>query len=146
MLVQWKSNPGPFPHLNVLSRQFDEIFRDLLGEVSRPTRPSAGRGFRVTETEDGFTLHGILPGVSADDLELEATVDSVTVRAKREPAAPDGFKPLKRERRGFDIERSFSLSSRIDVDSVKATMKDGVLEVTLDKSADAKPRKITVGS
>lgn len=144
MLVRWTSNPVQFPHLNVLSRQFDEMVRDLFGEVSQPTRTKRGQGFSVTESDDGFTLHGLLPGVSAEALELEATADSLTVRAKRELGAPDGFKPLKRERRAFNLERTFSFSSRVDVQSVKASMKDGVLEVTLSKVADARPRKIAV--
>ncbi len=144
MLVRWTSNPVQFPHLNVLSRQFDEMVRDLFGEVSQPTRSHRGQGFSVTETDEGFTLHGLLPGVSTDALELEATAEALTIRAKRELGAPEGFKPLKRERRAFDLERTFTFSSRIDVENVKASMKDGVLEVTLSKVADARPRKIAV--
>lgn len=125
-----------------LSRQLDA----LLFDVARPrrARPTRGPAFDVFDDGEQFRLVADLPGVSVDDLEVEATEDGLTVRGARKVEVPEGFSVHRRERGGLRLARSFTFPTKVDPDEVSATLEQGVLTITLAKRADAKPRSITV--
>ena len=57
---------------------------------------------------------------------------------------PEGFKPHRNERSAATFSRSFTLPDEVDAQKVDATLKDGILYLTLPKSEAAKPRQITI--
>ncbi len=57
---------------------------------------------------------------------------------------PEGYKVHKTERLNGSFSRSFTLPDDVDSARVEATLKDGVLYLTLPKSEAAKPRQITI--
>ena len=133
-----------------LSRQFDELRR----EMDRALYDSERGGFAlgrevwpsVSLSDEGksWVLKAELPGLTEKDVELTANAESVTLRAERKLDTPQGYAVHRRERAGFRLARTFSLPTKIDPEQIEASLKNGVLTVTLGKAPEAQPRQIPV--
>jgi HSP20 family protein len=99
------------------------------------------------ETKDAYQLRADLPGVKADDLEINATSDSISISGEVKGQAEvteDGW--LRQERRVGKFQRAFSLPIAIDPARVEATFENGVLSLVLPKAESTKPRMIKVNA
>ena len=99
----------------------------------------------IFETKEAITILADMPGV--DDRDLDITLDKNILRiyGKVTPAEPkENLDLAYSEFDTGDFERSFALSSEIDRDKIEAVLKNGVLRLTLQKSKQQEPRKITV--
>src|SRR5437762_9431509 len=101
------------------------------------------------ETKDAYHLRADLPGMTAEEIEINVTGDTVSLAG--ETKAPtdvtnDGW--LRQERRTGKFQRAFTLPVQIDSNAVTATFTEGVLELVLPKSETVKPKtvKITAGA
>ena len=97
----------------------------------------------IYETKDGYTLEAEMPGVNKDGLEITLEGHEITITGHRTLEVVSG-EPLFRERHGADYRRVFELDPAIDTARISARMTQGVLFLTLPKSEQVKPRKITV--
>jgi len=86
------------------------------------------------ETDDNLVLHVELPGMSLGEVELFANPRSVIVRGTRRPPET-GLSAERLEIRTGRFERDVQLPCRIDVEGVRASMKDGVLCIEMPKAA-----------
>ena len=100
----------------------------------------------IFETEKGLTLLADMPGVRAEDLNIDLKENVLTLDG-------DVQKPEGQNEAGISVEyrtgkyyRQFNLSEIIDQSKIEAAMTDGVLRLTLPKVEAAKPRRITVRS
>ena len=99
----------------------------------------------VSEGEKEFQIAMDLPGVKAENLEIDLENQTLTVKAGRENLMPEGFTSRRRERPNTGrFERSFTLGSSVDADRIGARLEDGVLLITLPKSDKSLPRRIEV--
>ena len=89
----------------------------------------------VTDEYDGMEITFELPGVSADNVELEIKNRLLTLKAKSS---------LHRHDLPIIYKRAFYLSDAVDADNISARISDGVLTLFLPKSESAKTHKITV--
>lgn len=97
----------------------------------------------IFETKDGYVLEAEMPGVSKEGLEITLEGNEITLIGHRTQETPAGT-ALFRERRPVDYKRVFELDPAIDTSKVSARMEQGVLTLTLPKSEEVKPRKISV--
>jgi len=97
----------------------------------------------IYEANDGYVLEAELPGVSNDGLEITVEGTELTIVGHRTRESVPG-EPLFRERPAADFRRLFDLDPAIDTGKIDAKMHQGVLTLTLPKSAQSKPRKIAV--
>lgn len=99
----------------------------------------------VREDADHVYLDAELPGLTADDIEitLEDGVMHLSGEKKIE-REEQGENYHVAERRAGKFSRTFQLPSMVDEDNIVATLKDGVLTVTLNKREEVKPRRIEV--
>jgi HSP20 family protein len=109
------------------------------------TRP--GLVFRpdvdILERQDAYVIHADMPGANQDTVDINLDKGLLTLDARL--AAPDeDHRPLHTEYRSGSYHREFRISEDIDPAAVSATMKDGVLELLLPKSAESQPRRIAV--
>jgi HSP20 family protein len=140
MFTQLFRVADPRPDLRHFQRQFDVLFSDW----ARPQRRDAGPAFDVFDDGKVYRLVADVPGLRTEDLEVEVTEDGLVVRGSRKVEVPEGFSAHRRERTGVALHRSFTFPTKLDPESVTATLAQGVLTITLGKRADAKPRNITV--
>jgi len=101
----------------------------------------------VYETKDEIVVRAHVPGVSPDELEVNCQQGVLTLRATtKQPEGQEGARWYVRELGGGEVTRQITLPRDIDVDQATANFENGVLTLTLPKSASAKPRRITIGN
>lgn len=99
----------------------------------------------ISEGEKEFQIAMDMPGVKADNLEIDLENQTLTVKASRETSLPEGFEARRNERpRSDSFERSFTLGNAVDADNIGARLEDGVLQITLPKTEKSLPRRIEV--
>ncbi len=125
---------------------FDRTLAMLSASRAVPRAQTAAGYADLHVSEDELTLTVDLPGVRDEDLELTLQHDVLSVSAKRELATPEDQQAHLRERRGFEFNRRFALPVSVDPEKVNATLRDGVLTVTLAKAESARPRTITLAA
>lgn len=138
-LMRW----DPFRGLARMHRDMDRIFDDLLGR--RMARwEGAEEGVRiipvdVSETEQEVIVKAELPGIEKDKIDIEVMPDSLTISAEMETAQEEkGETHHYRERMWGRCERSLALPVEVVSDRTKASFRDGLLEIHLQKREEAK--------
>jgi HSP20 family protein len=97
----------------------------------------------IRETDDSYIFSMELPGLNRQNVEVNIEGDTLVIKGeKSEQSEEKGL--LRREYRATRFERTFTVGNAIERDHVKAKMEDGVLTVTLPKSAEKVGRKIDV--
>lgn len=144
-LVRW------FPRRNGLqSVGFNTEIERLVEDFFTPS--SARREWNelspavdVEETADAYVFRADLPGISSKDVKVTVHNDTLTLRGERKREEQKTEGSLHRVERAYgSFERSFTLGLPVRADQVKASYKDGVLEVHVPKADEAKPRDIEV--
>lgn len=98
---------------------------------------------KISSTKDQITLLLEMPGVDKDNLEitLENTLLQI-VGKKKIPDHKNGW--LHRERKEGKYVKEYYLEEEVDQDSIKASIENGVLILTVNIKEKAKPRKIAI--
>ena len=117
----------------------DSMFRFLDAPAANSAPP-----VNVTQDEEKFFLRAELPGMKPEEISISAEKNLLTISGKRVIVRDEKVTYRRRERIEGSFERTFALPQPFDADKVEASYVDGVLTVTLPKSAEAKPRKIAV--
>jgi HSP20 family protein len=135
----------PFEELSTLRNRMDRL-------VSRMSEGEEGLfkgGWTpttdVVETSDAIILKSELPGMNEKDISIEIENGMLTMQGERnleEKTEEKGYRRIERSYGKFI--RSFALPTNVLMDHVKAMYHDGILEVTIPKKEEAKPRKIEV--
>jgi len=99
------------------------------------------------ESGDTFVLRLEVAGVAAESLEIDLEGEHLTVSGERPaPGESEGHKVLMSEIPWGRFRRKFRLGPVADRDAIKATYRDGVLEITVPKVQQARPRRIPVST
>jgi HSP20 family molecular chaperone IbpA len=98
--------------------------------------------FDIWEGEGELLLHGDLPGVKSEDLDIRFENRELSIRGKVAPRHSSEY--LRSEYSLGDFHRSFTVGEAIDAEQITAEMKDGVLTLRLPKSKQVMPRRIQV--
>ena len=93
---------------------------------------------------DGIAILAELPGVAKDELEIHAHRDTLTLRGTRRPAAENEQAYHRRERRSGAFTRTIQLPFRVDPERIEARLENGVLQLSLQRPEEDKPRRIEV--
>jgi HSP20 family molecular chaperone IbpA len=107
--------------------------------------PEAGRGVNpridIYETDTSFVIVADMPGVRPDGLDVVAQRDVLSLRGRvTRPERP----PDHQEYELIDYFQTLTLTEDLDASGVSASLKDGVLRVTIPKSPTIQPKKIQV--
>jgi len=114
--------------------------------VEQQTQPVVMPSVNLYEREHEVVIVADMPGVSDKNVDLTVEKHVLTISGKAEWTEPANYELRYREFAPVEYRRVFSLTSDLDPEHIKATMKNGVLTVTLPKSEKAKPRKISVSA
>ena len=136
----------PFRNLVDIQGEVNRLFDSVAGRPMAGA-PAAGRSWMpavdMHETKDDLVLRVEVPGVREKDVAVSITGDLLTVRGERrwEDESKDQ-KFLHVERVYGQFERMIQLPMAVQTDKVKASYRDGVLEIKLPKAEELKPREI----
>ena len=153
MLTRWNTGYGDFDAMfsamNQLRTYMDRVFEDAFGNgLSDGTLQPlfAGTWPRANLVDAGSNLVVIaeVPGLSEKDIALTLNQDVLTISGERQVKAPEGYSVHRQERPAVKFSRSFTLPCSVNADKTTASVKNGILTVTLEKAAHAMPRQIAV--
>jgi HSP20 family protein len=138
----------PFRNLVDIQGEVNRLFDAFAGRPMAGTTPGARTwmpAVDMVETKDDLMLRVELPGVREKDASVSITGDLLTIRGERrwDEEAKD-HKVLHVERAYGQFERLIQLPMAVQADKVKASYRDGVLEITLPKAEELKPREIKI--
>ena len=138
---------------NPVVRRWSDPFDSMFEGFLRPMRwveEEAGEGLTprldVVERDNEFVVKAEMPGMKKDDIEvsLENGLLTITAETRSETEEKEGERVIRQERRYGKYLRSLRLGKEIDEKKVRASYKDGILELTLPKAEEVKPKKISV--
>ena len=95
----------------------------------------------IRDEEDNFVLSALVPGLKADDLNIQVLENVIHIEGEFE-ASDDEY--LLRELPNGSFRRSLRMPTEIDSDKVEAKITDGVLTLHLPKAESARPKKIKI--
>ena len=132
--------------VSVMDQLMDSMFYDA------PAVKSNWKTFSVDVIEDGdqYQVSAELPGFSESEVDVTLNDNLMVISAakkveeKEESNVEDSFKYLLRERAEGQYKRSFALPKDADREEIKASLKDGVLNLSIGKKPEAKPLSIKI--
>jgi len=99
----------------------------------------------VSESNDAYTVIASIPGLKPEDLDISVQNNMLTIRGETKSAQErQGERWHVRERRMGQFQRTIALPTNVNANQVGATYENGILTLTLPKSEEAKPRRISV--
>ena len=145
-LTIWKQQ-----EIDKLRKDMDQLFRRFRKEFGIPhTLAEVAESFSMglSETENTLTVKAQLPDIKPADIEISVTDDTLTLKAKTAQntvEAGEGYHRIEKRSRTFS--RTVSLPCRVLTEDVKATFKNGVLQIVLPKCKPKQARgvKIDIG-
>jgi HSP20 family protein len=144
---------------NEMERLFDDFRFDLgrspfrSGQAEpfwrREMSWGAAPAVDIAEKDNAYEITAELPGMEEKDIEVKYAGGAITIKGEKTEEKEEKKKDYHlSERRYGSFQRSFSLPDGVDVDKVAASFKNGVLTVTLPKSAEAQKseKKIAINA
>ena len=126
--------------VRLLNRQMDFMFGGTRGPI-RKEYPL----LNAWAGEHGLMITAEIPGVDADALDISVDGRNLTLSGSRQSEEiPEEARAYRNERVSGEFTRSVELPFDVDVEAIKASFSDGVLEIELPRLPEEKPRKITV--
>jgi HSP20 family protein len=136
--------------LGWLDDDFDQMFEGFFRPMRALEENNGGRDLipavDVSENDDHFTVRAEVPGVKKEDVNVTYENGMLTLSAetRSESEEKEGERVIRQERRYGKYMRSLRLGADIDEGKIKAAYKDGVLEISLPKAEEVKPKRISV--
>jgi HSP20 family protein len=141
---QWDLQREP----GVPQDRVERLLRHAAGSPGGETLPHTGPWtppVDLFEDAESIVLRVDVPGVNPDDVELRFLDGTLTIRGQRgmpEEAKPGT--PLRAERPCGTFVRTFGLPTNVDPAGIRATQRNGVLEIVLAKKKESKGRSIRI--
>ncbi len=144
-LMQSPTNSG----WTLVNDELDNLLEGFFRPLRRRTEGGATGvvpAMDVTERENEYLIRMDMPGVNREDIDITLAEGVLTIcgEVRRQHEEKSGDRVIREERCYGKLSRSVRLGSHIDEKKVSANYKDGVLELTLPKAEEVKPKKISV--
>jgi HSP20 family protein len=124
---------------------FDRFFDDLRLPQTWAEEKSWMPVFDMSETEKEVVVKAEVPGMNSDDINLTLSDGCLTISGEKKHEEKEEKENYHRtERRYGAFCRNIVLPADVDPDKVDATYKDGVLKITMSKTASSKTKKIEI--
>ena len=142
-LTRW----DPFREFDDMSQRFNRMF----GRASLARRnedlalPDWQPSVDIKETAEAFVIKADLPEVKKEDIKISVENGVLTLRGERKTEKEEKDAKYHRVERAYgSFMRSFALPENVVQDKIKADSSDGLLTITLTKSAEKKPKSVEV--
>jgi HSP20 family protein len=149
---RYREEGDPFMTLHrEMNRLFDDVFRTFdvapFGSLSGVSRLASWPSVEVSETDKDVCISAELPGLDEKDVEVLMGDGVLTIRGEKKSEVEDKERAFS-ERTYGRFERRIPLGQDVDEDKVEAAFKNGVLTITVPKTAHAAPqaKRIAINS
>lgn len=153
MLSRLSEFENTFALMDELQRRMDRIWEDVdpSWRSSQPTSPSSRAlsassfpRLNIFDAGSNLVLKADVPGLSEKDVQVTLSDGGISLAGERKVVAPEGYSAHRQERSQVKFSRSLTLPCKVDPEQTTASVKDGVLTITMAKAAEAQPRQIRV--
>ncbi len=139
----------PRPFYRDMERFMDEFLRDWPMMWQRV--PGEGMGWapsiELYDKGDKLVVRAEIPGIKKDDIDISVSGDMLTVSGERKSQSEVKEEDYYRSELSYGkFARSIQLPASVDSDHIEATYDNGILEVSMAKTEEAKPKKIEIRS
>lgn len=143
-MVRWE----PFEGLNRIQARINDLFDDSFARPRTYPRSTAGVWLPpvdILESNDAYLIRAEAPGMKKEDFNLEVHDGTLSLSGERKAEAPaSGVEYQRTERVAGKFSRAFHLPQTVKSDGIKATYRDGILEIHVPKADEAKPKQIAI--
>lgn len=136
----------PFREMNQLRRAMDRVFDDTLERrYTEFDQNVSALALDVLENDDAYLVKATIPGIDPDDLDITYNNETLTIQGEmKHEEEKDGERYHLQERFYGKFYRQVRLPSAVNANAIQANYEHGVLTLTLPKSEEVKPKKISV--
>ncbi len=141
-IIRW----DPFKNITTLQDRINRLFEDAFPQPQTADDLCAWRPLvDIYETENGVVIQADLPGVSREEVSLEVKENILILKGERLGDAEAKEEQYYRRERGIGtFHRAFTLRHSIAPETIKASMKNGVLKIEVPKPEQEKPHQVRV--
>ena len=145
-LVRYNPNRSYLSMQDTMNSLVNALFNTDLSNIESENGEYAPR-MDMKELEDSYIVKLTMPGIDKDNLDISVTDGVLTVKGETkedDEKESENGKWLVREHKHFAYYRSVRLPSEVQADKAEAEYKNGVLNLTLPKAEEVKPKSIPV--
>jgi HSP20 family molecular chaperone IbpA len=113
---------------------------------AKVSRPEVAPLVRVRETAEGYEFAAELPAVAESALHVTVEERTLAIEAETEWTPKEGYRLVREEFPAVRYRGVFEIPERVDAGGIRATLRNGVLRLSLPKREEVKPRRIAVTS
>jgi HSP20 family protein len=131
---------NPYRRLASLRQAMDQMF----DEAEAPAEREMLLAVDVRASDEAYDINALVPGLDADDLEIEVLNNTVTIRGEFKACGSEDSKYLVCELPSGRFSRSITLPTALDSAKTEASIKNGMLSLRIPKAEAHRPKAIKV--
>ena len=141
--------PGREVGWGLFNNNLDDVFEGFFRPYAANQDNTAGSlvpAIDLHETDSSYSIRAEIPGVKKEDIDVTVHDGVLTINAESryENEEKSEGRVIRQERRYGKYVRAIRLGKDVDENNVKASYKDGVLELDIPKVEEVKPKKISI--
>ncbi|MGB9673280.1 MAG: Hsp20/alpha crystallin family protein [Anaerolineales bacterium] len=135
--------PTVWQEMERLQREMNRLFNNVY-----PTRFESAPSFPAINlwvSENGLIITSEVPGIEPDNMDISVVNEMLTISGERPAEKIESEARYHRQERGCGkFARTIQLPFAVDANKVEATFRDGILQISLPRKEEDKPKKIKV--
>jgi HSP20 family protein len=135
----------PSRRMHNMRHAMEQMMEESLAEP-RETEREMLLAVDVQASDENYDVNALVPGLEADDVEIEIINNTVTLRGQFKPLNKDNAKYLVSELPTGSFNRVITLPTDVDAAKTQASLKNGVLTLSIPKAEAHRPKTIKVTS
>ena len=136
---------SPYRNLARMSQVLDRMLDDTITEA-RPAERELVLSADVQSNDDGYEVKALVPGLEAEDVNIEILNNTVTIRGEFKVEELKDGKYLMSELPAGKFSRTITLPTALDTAKAEANIKNGVLKLHIPKAEAHRPKSIKISA
>lgn len=133
------------PRNEIANKRFSDIMDEFFNDVVNTNNDSFVPNIDISETENQYLIAAELPGMTKEDININLENGRLSINGERSFKNEEQGKTFHRiETKYGSFSRSFQLPENVDEESINAKYENGLLNISIDKSADKVKKQIEI--
>ncbi len=134
---------SPYRRMATMRDAMNRMFEDTIAETT-PTEREMMLAVDVQAEDEAYEIVALVPGLDADDLNIEVLNNTVTLRGEFKSTAMEDSKYLVSELPAGRFSRVLTMPADLDSAKAEASIKNGVLRLRVPKAESHRPKSIKI--
>lgn len=137
---------SPYRRMAAMREAMNRLMEENMPEMNATAEREMTLAVDVLAGEEGYTMRALVPGLEAEDLEIEILNNTVTIRGEFKSSTEQDGKYLACELPSGRFSRVITLPVAVDSTKVEASLKNGVLKLYVPKAESHRPKMIKINA